>query len=351
MTVREMNETDVREEIATPFLTHLGYKWGTDAQILRELSLSYPRIFLGRKKINDPPLRGKADYVLSVVGYARWVLEVKSPADPIDKDAIEQAMSYARHPEVSGHYVALLDGLRFVLFQASQTADDAPIADICVASPEQLAELLTGILSPEAIRRKFRSASANSLGSFAKGWGGSARFVGGSITYRHMEWGANVSLPGMKEQLDAGAQRMIGMRGIVTGGCISRQSNGRIIAKLHWGAHHEALLMFQEDKKINNAEFVLLGDILSTVKEHPSIFDMEMPISLKRGESFLNPMDYSMKTVDLDMTMIQRAQGIGYLHEATFRGEFTVEYVMSWPQLPVVQVSYFGFGDFEIALE
>jgi hypothetical protein len=61
----QLNETDVREEILTPLLHLLGYRAGTTDNIIREQSLRYPRVFLGRKKPHaDPVLRGKADYIV-----------------------------------------------------------------------------------------------------------------------------------------------------------------------------------------------------------------------------------------------------------------------------------------------
>ena len=62
------NEADVREEIIAPLLHHLGYRARSrTAKIIREQSLRYPRIYLGHKSpLKDPPLRGRADYILEV---------------------------------------------------------------------------------------------------------------------------------------------------------------------------------------------------------------------------------------------------------------------------------------------
>ena len=94
------NETDIREEIAAPLLALFGYKRGTENDILRELTLSYDRNFLGRKKNNDPPLRGRADYILSVIGAGRWALEIKAPSESISQDAF---ISRAHLPAPNQH--------------------------------------------------------------------------------------------------------------------------------------------------------------------------------------------------------------------------------------------------------
>ena len=138
MKIEGANETDVREEIASPFLAVLGYKRGTCNDIARELVLTYERQFLGTKKPTDPPLRGRADYVLTVIGAGRWVLETKAPNEPIDGDAIEQAMTYARHPEVSASYSVVLNGVRLTVHHASQASTEAPLVDLPVLNQSHL---------------------------------------------------------------------------------------------------------------------------------------------------------------------------------------------------------------------
>ena len=141
------NEADVRAEIADPFLAALGYRRGTTANIDREFRLTYDRHFLGRKKPTDKPLVGKADYRLSVLGFGHWVLDAKAYDVEIDRDAIEQAISYAAHPEVAGHYAAVLNGKQFVMYRATQSSHEAPLVDLEVTSGEALAEALMNLLS------------------------------------------------------------------------------------------------------------------------------------------------------------------------------------------------------------
>ena len=46
-----LNETDIREEILAPMVRRLGYRSGTIDNVIREQSLRYPRVFIGRKKL------------------------------------------------------------------------------------------------------------------------------------------------------------------------------------------------------------------------------------------------------------------------------------------------------------
>jgi len=86
---RTMNEADVREDVAMPLLAKLGYAFGTASDIVREKTLEYPNDLLGRRKKSDPPLRGRADYILTVLGAGSWTLEIKAEDVEIDREAIE----------------------------------------------------------------------------------------------------------------------------------------------------------------------------------------------------------------------------------------------------------------------
>jgi predicted type IV restriction endonuclease len=183
MNLDDANETDVREEVATPLLSALGYERGMRNDILRELTLSYGRVFLGRKKNNNPPLRGRADYVLSVTGAARWVLEIKAPKEEITKETIEQAISYARHPEVSVTYAAILNGKRFVVMHNSQRSTDEPLVNIDVSSPHELAERVRGLLSPASIKRDCSPPIVDLRRPLVDGFRANANITGGVLIY------------------------------------------------------------------------------------------------------------------------------------------------------------------------
>jgi hypothetical protein len=97
----KMNETDVRETIVRPLIERLGYLHGTDANIITEKTLRYEKAFLGRKNPKkDPLLVGRVDYICEIVSFGRWMVEVKGPAEAISQDAVEQAHTYASHPEL-----------------------------------------------------------------------------------------------------------------------------------------------------------------------------------------------------------------------------------------------------------
>ncbi len=176
---------------------------------------------MGRKKSNDPPLRGRADYVLSVYGAARWGLEIKAPSEPITQDTIEQAISYARHPEVSGFYAAILNGRRFVMFRNTQGSDAEAIVDIEIISVEKLAELLMSILSPAAIRRDCPPPIVDLAQPLAEGYRSSATITGGVSIISNFEWECDFPLlAGASEPLDEVCRILNGFRSDLTGGSV-----------------------------------------------------------------------------------------------------------------------------------
>jgi hypothetical protein len=114
-----MNETDVREIIVRPLIERLGYRHGTDANIRTEQTLRYARSFLGRKNPKkDPPLVGRADYICDVISFGRWIVEVKSPGQDLTQDDVEQAHTYAAHPEIAATFFLVTNGRVFRLYEA-----------------------------------------------------------------------------------------------------------------------------------------------------------------------------------------------------------------------------------------
>src|ERR1700678_197189 len=146
-----LNETDVREEIIAPLLRLLGYRTGTKNNIIRELSLKYPQQSMGRKKPEkDPPVRGKADYIVEVDSRIRWVIEAKDPNSTITDDEIEQAFTYAFHPEIRAIYFALCNGRELRVYTTNSVPGSAPMAVFRYEQFLGQPELIANVLGPEA---------------------------------------------------------------------------------------------------------------------------------------------------------------------------------------------------------
>lgn len=346
------NEADVRAEIVDPFLAALGYRRGTPADIDREFRLTYDRHFLGRKKPTDKPLVGKADYRLSVLGFGHWVLDAKAYGVDIDRDAIEQAISYAVHPEVAGHYAAVLNGKRFVMYRTTQSSHDEPLVDIEVTSGEALAELLMNLLSPAAIRRDCRPPIVDLGTPIAEGLRSSARLVGGTVQYRNWEWAANFPLPLAESQrIDELCRRMSTYRATITGGRVWRDDTSRIRAKLTWSAPEPTMVQFAIDKRLFDTEYVCLDGTMPRDPAKPAHFDAVGQVSVQQGEQLFDILAWHTQMAQLDTDMKYQGHVVGVLDGDKFRGGFQANMQATYPAAPGFMMVWFGWGEFDVDVD
>lgn len=121
----DFKEDSVREEIITPILKRLGYRVEGDAKIVRSKSLKHPFVRVGTRQheVTTVP-----DYILYFKGKPVLVLDAKNPTeDVLSKLHIQQAYSYAVHPEIRCQHFALCNGLRLVVFNQES---EHPLLDI-----------------------------------------------------------------------------------------------------------------------------------------------------------------------------------------------------------------------------
>lgn len=113
----EFKEDSVREELVVPILSRLGYSATGEHRIIRSKTLVHPFVYIGttRYKVNIIP-----DYLLTVAGSPKWVLDAKAPAEEIVTGShVEQAYSYAIHKDVRVELYSLCNGHSLVVFHIS----------------------------------------------------------------------------------------------------------------------------------------------------------------------------------------------------------------------------------------
>lgn len=140
------NEESVREELIAPLIKNLGYENKAGNQVIRNYGLRHPFVSVGssRRRVTVIP-----DYLMKVNEKPAWVLEAKSPSEPINltKHA-EQAYSYAIHPEIRVNYFALCNGREFILYNISE---EKPMIHIPFRAIDQYKDLIKEILGPSNI--------------------------------------------------------------------------------------------------------------------------------------------------------------------------------------------------------
>ncbi|MGX1163801.1 hypothetical protein AB7M16_000067 [Bradyrhizobium sp. USDA 372] len=346
-----MNEADVREDVAMPLLTKLGYAAGTANDIVREKTLEYPYNFLGRRKKSDPPLRGRADYTLTVLGAGSWTLEIKAEEVEIDHEAIEQAITYARHPQVAGSYAAILNGSRFVVFHNVQRSDEPPLIDLPVASVTELAAALEATLSPAAIRRDLTPPKVDLKMPLAKGLRSTARVSEASILYNEFKWRSSTAIPEESAaNLNETCRRLSGLRVSAVGGQIWRDDHSRIVARLDWNFPNDSLKQFAETKQFLNMEYVCLTSTLSENPLEPSIFHVIGDLEVAEGDHLFDLATWSTQVAGLDAVIAYSGQATGYLASGVFEGIVEAKYETTFPAMPAVRIITFGSGRLRMSI-
>jgi hypothetical protein len=179
------NEADVREEVIAPILAALDYRSNGRNSIRRELhlTLKYPRDFLGHKKPTDPALRGKADYVCYAGRKVAWTIEAKAEGEQITQDAVEQAYTYAKHPEVRAVYFCLCNGIEFRVYITDAAPDQSPILTTDPRDCELAVARLTDILGAAPLLSRFAARAADTLPPLGAGLSSFAQIVKGHIVH------------------------------------------------------------------------------------------------------------------------------------------------------------------------
>jgi hypothetical protein len=107
-------EDSVREVIIAPMLARLGYHPIGDHVVIRSKPLVHPFIYVGTRR---HPVTIIPDYTLCSKGRPLLVLDAKSPIESVDsRPNVQQAYSYAIHPEIRTQHFALCNGRRLVLY-------------------------------------------------------------------------------------------------------------------------------------------------------------------------------------------------------------------------------------------
>lgn len=110
----EFKEDSVREVIIAPMLARLGYAPSGVDRVIRSKALVHPFIYVGTRQV---PVIMIPDYTLASDGKPVGVLDAKRPTeDVLSRKNVQQAYSYAIHPEIKATDFALCNGKQLAIF-------------------------------------------------------------------------------------------------------------------------------------------------------------------------------------------------------------------------------------------
>jgi hypothetical protein len=149
----QFKEDSVREVIIAPMLARLGYYPSGIARVIRSRALIHPFIYAGTRK---QPVTMVPDYTLLYQDRPILILDAKRPSESILSTAsVQQAYSYAIHPEIKCHHFALCNGKALVVFDVDHSKPllSVPFADFESRWPEIESYLAPRFLRKPALRK------------------------------------------------------------------------------------------------------------------------------------------------------------------------------------------------------
>ncbi len=265
---------------------------------------------------------------------------------------LDQAISYARVPEVSALYAVVLNGKRLTVHYFTQPSTDPPLIDLAIYDPATLARELESVLSPAAIRRDCARPRVDLGMPLAPGLRSSAKIRGGVITHKAMHWSCNTVLPKEVEaRLHEVARRTTGLNSSIAGGSIYRDEGSRIRARILPAYPHEQMVEFMHAKRLHDIEYIALADRLSEVREIPTVFDVANSVIINAGERLFDPYAWQSNSAPTVTNLQQRGQVVGYIDGTTFRGTYAGRFVCTYPNNPALRLDLYIQSAFEFEID
>ena len=307
-----MNETDVREEIVRPLISRLGYRHGTEAYVQTEVRLSYGAAFLGRKDPKkDPLLQGRPDYVCGVVAAGRWIIEVKAPGAGIGRETVQQAHTYAAHPEIAAYFFIVTSGKLFRLFETGSL--DKPLLEWSFAELDEVFLKVSNTLGVDAIRKRARLVVVDPSEPLGHGLDSRLEILNGSVIYDTNDAGR------LKQMMSS----LEGLEVPVAGGDVSRDSDGRIHARISIASVSPLVRMMGAVDFGDHYDFYSSDKHISTDKENPSIFQNSFTKVTQRGTSASFLGAPSVMAFGIEFSAFTEV--IGFVSEDRFQGTVRIE--------------------------
>jgi hypothetical protein len=311
-----MTEADVREIIVRPFLSRLGYTHGSPTATVRtEVPLRYGHAFLGRKKPSkDPVLAGRADYICDAISYGRWVVEVKSPAQPLKQDDVEQAHTYAAHPEISASHFLMTNGREFRLYATSKL--DVPLITWTYEEIDERILSVFNVIGYDIFKQRAKLEKPGDGKPLGKGLGSSVKIISGELQY-----GEHFS----DHPLFQGS-KLKGLILSITAGRIQRAEDGRLSADIEIRSPIQTLHELNKLAGFTSYNFYSADEYISTDIESPTIFQ-----NVKEGEVAIGTLATLFpgappSPLPFGFQVSVFTEVIGYFDGDVFKGTVSIEY-------------------------
>lgn len=350
-----LSEADIREEILAPIIRNLGYRSGTQNNVLREklIQIRYPNMFLGRKKPDkDPVLRGRPDYICEARGIARWAIEAKPPLEEISHDDIEQAHSYSVHPELAAPIFVLSNGKEFLVFESNRGPAANPILSLSYADIQQNFFLLSNLLSPQALKRRYPVHNVDFEEPLIDGLGSRVRIAGGYTRYDAIETFVEGLPPGVQVPQTEQLKKLVGFEAAIVGRSCYRDNELGIVADVEMHFPHAAMRQLFDALNLTVNQYSTRDVRISQNVETPTIFEYSTEFDIPKGTSIFDITSWSQKVAPVDVKLTWYAEAIGHFNDKYFLGTYSARLLVQ-PDTPFGQIKQWLLirGSYELEIE
>lgn len=321
----DMLEQDVREAVVRPFLLWLGYKAGTEANIRTEMRFGYDMAYFGRQnpKHDFKLPKGRPDYLCELIGFGRWIIEVKRANHKLTTQDSYQAHTYATHPEIAAKHYLITNGNNFALYRTGHPEESVISWELKETNEREIE--IANYLSPEAMRNSYLKDHIEPGKPLARGLGGKAFITGGFTTIAR----AIAHNP----LLQANLNKLIGLRNPITSGEVGRLENGQIEAVVNLISAFAHFDPFAQSIGMGNYIFQTSDSYISTDLEKPTIFQNMLNIDVPEGTAVPNFGTTETTPAGFPMRMSMFNQATGFIDVGNvFKGFYTSSLSVHFPE-------------------
>ncbi|MNX57671.1 hypothetical protein D3C86_884920 [compost metagenome] len=292
---------------------------------------------LGREKATDPPLRGKADYILEAGRKVRWVVEAKAPSAPLDAAVEAQAWTYANHPEVRAVYFLVTNGRQFRLYATNRGPDGDPVLEFAYEDIPQRLLVITNTLGPAGILRDFPEIQIDYGEPLGPGLRSTVRISSGRMKVHRSE-----------PRIAPVDQITVS----IVDGFATRRPEGGILVTYVSEVAVTPLQAMNEQLGLNAMELTTDDNTLSADSERPTRFRAARVVVIPQGTaSFdINTWQHGVAVVDMRVEITLEAEG--HLSGQEFLGKFisAMRLTMDLPDVGPRELHVKNSGTFQLNL-
>jgi hypothetical protein len=245
---------------------------------------------------------------------------VKPPSEDISQDVVEQAHTYAMHPEIAASFFLVTNGRRFRLYETAKL--EQPALEWNFEDQDDNLLRLLNVLSPEAFRKRARANLVDPGKPLGKGLASKLRIIGGQITYEE-HTGNHPMLP---------ADTLNGLSLPVTGGLVTRVGDKRILGNLLMAKATPLVQVNAVMGISDDYDFFSAAEYISNDPEHPTIFQNMLINTTPAGKVITLP---GVGRVIMPLTMSCRAftEAVGFVREDKFVGTMRLQYDFTFSEI------------------